>query len=220
MSFKTYPRGFWAVFEGIDGCGKSSQLVRVRNLLAAEQTKGIEMTKEPNKERYWGKRIYEDLSKIDGVHARDRFEFQRWFTMDCAENVPQVMSLLEEGKMVLQDRSHFVSNVYGSRHMQEARDYIGKARSILGGDFMWPHLILIFDVSPEIAIERLKKAGRKLDNFEKKLEFLAHVRQMYQLFAEEFLNCVLIDASGPEEEVFVGVRKILNENIGKQKGEL
>lgn len=215
-NFPVYHKGFYIVFEGVDGCGKSTQLFRLSNWLKAYKSVMPVETKEPDKSSVWGRKIYADLNdkNPDSMHAKDRFEFQRWYAMDLARDMAEItLPALENSKVVLKDRSHIVSCVYGSKHAQDVRDYIKKARMHLGKDFFWPDLILIFDVSPEIATERSKKKGRELDNFEKRIEFLAHVRQMYQLFADEYLNTFLMDASRSEEKIFEEVRQIVSAKI-------
>lgn len=215
--FPIHPKGFFVVFGGIDGCGKTSQLRRAENWYRAyvdskPSNSSIIITKEPDKDNYWGKKIYDDLKNPQGVHSIDPFEFQRWFRMNCAETMSKNHGFLDEAKTVLQDRSHFTCCVYGAKHMAEVREYTKLARIGLGPDFIWPDIIFIFDLDPDLALARLKAGGRDLDNFEKKLEFLIHIRLMYQLFAEEYPNCVLIDANRLQEDIFAkpgGVKDLI-----------
>lgn len=219
-NFPIHKKGFYIVFEGIDGCGKSSQLERLKNRMLLKNLQPV-VTKEPDKNSVWGRKIYKDLNDkstdsmhSNSMHSKDRFEFQRWYGMDLARNMAEVtLPVLERSGIVLKDRSHIVSCVYGSRHAQDVRDYVKKARVFLGRDFFWPDLILIFDINPETAIERLRKKGRELDDFEEAKEFLDHIRQMYLLFADEYPNVFLVDALKNEEEVFDEVRQIFSFKI-------
>ena len=224
MEFKNHPNGFFAVFEGIDGCGKSSQLNRAqlwyKAHLEKELGRQIVTTKEPDKDNYWGKKIYEDLVNPSGVHKTDRFEFQRWYGLNCAEIMSKNCTHLSEGKIIFQDRTHLVSCVYGSNNFSEVLEYNRIARNMLRKDFIWPDVIFIFDLDTEIALERLRKKGRVLDGFEERKEFLAHVRNLYQLYFREYPNCVIIGAARAEEEIFVKVREELCTRLFKKIGDL
>lgn len=207
-NFPVYHKGFYVVFEGIDGCGKSTQLSRLKNWLEAYKSETPVGTKEPDKNSVWGRKIYTDLNDKtpSSMHAKDCFEFQRWYAMDLARDMAEItLPALENSKIVLKDRSHIVSCVYGSKHAQDVREYIKKARIHLGKDFFWPDIIFIFDVSAELSLQRLRVKGREFDDFEKK-EILTHIRQMYKLYAQEYPGCILIDAARSMDNVFFDVK--------------
>ncbi|MDP2933968.1 MAG: hypothetical protein Q8N81_07645, partial [bacterium] len=79
---------------------------------------------------------------------------------------------------------------------------------IMGEDFIWPDAVLIFDVSIETAIKRLKEKGRVLDGHEK-VAVLEQVRRNYMFFAKTYANCHLIDGEGPPEQILEEVKGII-----------
>lgn len=219
MDFKTFPTGLYIVFEGGDGTGKSAQLNRAWNWLRSIQVQTV-ATKEPDKNGYWGNKIYSDLSdkSSESAHAKNPIEFQRWYGIDCAENMSKiVIPELKLGITILKDRSHIFSCIYGSMNVGIFNFFQERARLMIGEDFFWPDAILIFDVNPEVARERLIKKGRFLDDFEEKRELVVRVREMYQWIARNFPNCFLIDASDSEEQIFLKVKAVIFQKLQEKK---
>lgn len=213
-----YPGIFFA-FEGPDGCGKTKQLEKaaswIKSLWTIRDLKIKKMpcrfnvveTKEPGKDRLYGKKIYADLNTPGGLHETQPLGFQEWYACDSKEHMKTiVVPALEAGSVVLTDRFR-LSLVYGARNATEIESLLQMNRMILAEHFIWPDATFIFDVSVENAIERLMKKGRKLDGHEteKKLE---QVRQNYVFFALT-RNCHLIDANRPPEAIFDVVKKII-----------
>ena len=69
-------------------------------------------------------------------------------------------------------------------------------------------IYIILDVPVEVSRERLKKAGRDLNEEYHTVEDLTKYRNRFLRIANE-IDCVLIDASGSPEEVFEEAIKIL-----------
>lgn len=224
LGFKTHPRGFYIVFEGIDGCGKSSQLSRANIWYLAYVSKKdnpIVLTKEPDKNGKWGKKIYTDLfdQGATSIHARYPFGFQDLYARDFAENMEGLtIPALINSKIVLKDRSHVVSCVYGSRDMVDVDRHIQRVAVIVGDDnFIWPDIIFIFDIAPDLALDRLRRSGKKIDDFEGRIDYLGEVRERYKLYAQTYPNCFLIDGSKTPEEVFIEVRGRFHKDLIRKR---
>jgi len=213
--------GAFIVFEGMDGCGKTtifemlSRLLRhdpryraqgsmglSENLIVTSTTKPIEIveTKEPGKDRIWGGRIYEELPKPVGVHTLDPFGFQKWYALDSAENLETVIVPgLRLGKVVISDRFR-PSMVYGAQSFKDIQGLMHMTEIIIGRHFIWPDLILIFDVPLGVAAKRLAKKGRPIDQYEQG-PVLERVRRNYRFFADNYPNCHVIYAARSPEEI-------------------
>jgi dTMP kinase len=199
-------KGKFIVFEGIDGCGKSTQLKRTFAWLSFLK-KPVFKTKEPNKNGFWGSRIYEELKNPDGIHKKDPFGFQTWYACDSKQNMRnEVIPRLQSGCYVLSDRFR-PSMCYGASNSEEIPTLMEMNQRIMGEHFIWPDLILFFDVYVDIAFARLEKKGDKKDAFERKAN-LAKVAERYKDFFEFFgKNFIRIDGNSEEERVFVAVKK-------------
>jgi len=60
---------------------------------------------------------------------------------------------------------------------------------------IWPDAIFIIDVTPEVAIKRLKENGRDMDGHENR-EVLDRTRGHYMTFFRAYPNCIVIPDSG------------------------
>ena len=173
-------KGLFITFEGIDGCGKTTQLENVRKLL---EENGIECvtTREPGALKL-GSQIREILLHYDGVVADNCEIFL--FLADRSQHVETfIKPMLTEGKVVLCDR-----------HTDSTIAYQGYGR---GGDVqkltelnkiatngLVPDLTLLFDVSVETGHER---AGKDLDRLELAgKEFFERTRQGYLTLSRQY----------------------------------
>lgn len=217
-----YPAPFFA-FEGIDFCGKSTQIVRANNYLGAKTSNkvNIVLTKEPTRGEY-GLRIRQILADKDLFAATPNLELQKLFAKDSQEHCKNVIiPALKRSEIVLTDRFRHSACVYGAKKwcISEIRTLMEMNKECLGDFFVWPDCSFIFDLSPEVAlyrgIERAKKTGQKLDEMEK-METLSRVRGNFYLFAGEYPNCHIINADRTEEDIFVDVRSLLEETMRKK----
>ncbi|GEM_PF-6925962 len=213
-------------FEGIDSSGKSEQFKRWKNVLNAyhyAQFQKTFFTKEPNIEHPSGGEIYELLLgkhptlKISDLHP---FEMQsRYFRNRIWHYRARVIPYLAKEFNVISDRG-VASLCFGASSPSEFRPLIGiEEQAFLGAEvpFIWPDAILIFDVPAEVARIRLQAQGKKLDAFEKDLEFQIRVRDNYLAFAKQYPNCHVIDSSGQPEEVFIRTKEVLTPILGLAK---
>lgn len=201
-------------FEGIDGSGKSEQLVRTRNYLNASGLKPI-FTKEPT-DQPSGQIIYQILKnqhphlKLTHMHP---YDFQKLYFCDRVWHYKdKIIPSISGGLHVISDRGP-VSCVFGAKSKNDFQALIELEKDIfkeLGAVFYWPDANLIFDVPVDVAMERLLNKNKELDQFETEKK-LTEVRQNYLDFAQIYPNCHVIDATGGEQNVFVQTRAILNQ---------
>jgi dTMP kinase len=145
--------------EGLDGCGKSTQQERIAgSLRAAGYT--VVVTREPT-DGPWGRRI-RDMAR--GGEAVAPEEELRWFVEDRAEHVSKAIEpALRNDSIVLTDRYTLSSVAYQGARGLDWRGILeqGEAR------FPVPDLVLLFDVTPEIGLERVAlRGGPREDVFE------------------------------------------------------
>ncbi len=197
------------VFEGIDGSGKSSQYELLKKLLASRYPKlSAVYPKEPDKNRPIGNEIYRILNNQHPAYqlAKMRpYHMQAFYIEDRMFNYREnIIPALQQGQYVIQDRGVASSFCYGAKNPDEFYDFMGLHDRVFSAaqvPFIWPDLILIFDIPAEVALKRMTKTGKIKDGFEQKKK-LRLVRRNYLAFAKKYSNCVVVNGIFPETEVF------------------
>lgn len=202
-------KGLFITFEGIDGCGKTTQLENVRKLL---EENGIECvtTREPGALKL-GSQIREILLHYDGVVADNCEMFL--FLADRSQHVETfIKPMLEEGKVVLCDR-HTDSTIayqgYGRGGDVEKLTELNK----IATNGLVPDLTFLFDVSVETGHER---AGKDLDRLELAgKEFFECTRQGYLTLAKQHPERIkVINAEKSKESVYNDVKSLIMDIAG------
>ena len=197
-------KGLFITFEGIDGCGKTTQLENVKKLL---EENGIECvtTREPGALKL-GSQIREILLHYDGEVADNCEMFL--FLADRSQHVETfIKPMLEEGKVVLCDR-HTDSTIayqgYGRGGDVERLTELNK----IATNGLVPDMTLLFDVSVETGHER---AGKNLDRLELAgKEFFERTRQGYLTLAKQYPERIkVINAENSKESVYNDVKSLI-----------
>src|SRR3989344_1877843 len=204
-----YP-GKYIAFEGMDGCGKTTQCARAFQYLSAQLSvttgEKVIKVKEPNKEVFGGELIYSLLFKEGPIGFSDMSSTMRqihYFWNRMVHMTEIVIPALEKGINVLTDRCHAsvcldVHQTGDLERLLAIQDYYFQTVGVL---LIRPDLTIIYDLKPEIALERLEKKGRR-DFFEQPGKLL-QTKMAYLEFAEKFSDfCQVIDASQDEDVVF------------------
>jgi dTMP kinase len=197
-------RGFFLTLEGVDGCGKTTQLV---TLIARLETAGHTPVRvqEPG-----GTRIGLDIRKIlldkANTDLDPTAELLLYFA-SRAQNIAEVIRpALAEGKVVIADRFTDATMAYQGYGRAMGADVIRAVESIACGTLR-PDLTLWLDIDPEVSVARALKRRPIAATDETRMEqegqeFYDRVRLGYQeIAAAEPDRVVRIDASGTIEEV-------------------
>ena len=197
-------RGKLITFEGIDGCGKSTQL-RLLERYLTERGVAVVSTREPGGTEL-GRKIRSAL--LDGAKGSvEPLAELLLYAADRAQHVRQVvMPALEAGKAVLSDRFYDATTVYQGY----ARGFDLKLVSDLNqlaACGIKPDLTLVFDIEVEVGLGRTHQRGddaRAPDRLDSEpLEFHKRVRQAYlEIASREPERFRIIPAAGPVEETF------------------
>ncbi len=201
-------KGLFITFEGVDGCGKSTQMELLQEHLT---TKGYDvvLTREPGGKGL-GEKIREILLNYDGK-VSDKCE-SFLFLADRAQNIDIIVKpAIETGKIVLCDR-HTDSTVayqgYGRGLDLEQINHLNKLAT--GG--LKPDLTFVFDIDTETS---MKRVGQNKDRMESAgNEFQKKVREGYlELAKKEPQRIKVIDASKSIDEIHNTVIDILAKYI-------
>lgn len=184
------PRGVLLAFEGIDGSGKSTQakmFVEWAKSIGLDVVSSREPTDGP-----WGKKIREArftarMSPEDELAA---------FIADRKEHVETLINpALERGALVVIDRYYYSTVAYqGARGLDPAM-LLQKNRAFAPV----PDLVVLVDVDPKAALERIASRGQGTDLFEN-LPALTRVRELFLSLVDA--HVALIDGARPPEVVF------------------
>lgn len=200
--------GWFVVFEGGEGAGKSTQVGR---LAAGLRDQGYEVvdTREPGATPL-GRRI-RDLV----LHTTDDAPSARaealLYAADRAHHVSTVIRpALARGAVVVSDR-----------YVDSSRAYQGAGRALPPDDVDWlsqwataglkPDLVVLLDVDPAVGLRRVDDRG-DADRLEgESVAFHARVRQAFlDLAAREPRRYLVLDAARPADDVAAAVRARLD----------
>ncbi len=184
-------RGKLIVFEGLDGCGKSTQLRRAAAVLRARGFDVVE-TKEPT-DGVWGRKIRRMAQTEEGVGPETELE---WFFEDRREHMREVVEpALAAGRIVLSDRSYVSTVAYqGARGLDPA-----KILRESEAEFVHPDRILLFEIPANTGLDRVRSRGGTSEPVFENLCFLEKVEAIFESL--EITGLVRIDGSRNEDEI-------------------
>ncbi len=193
-------RGKFINIEGLDGCGKSTNVKLLANWLLSIGRKVI-ITNEPT-DGPIGKVIKKVLMgklKIP-VEAEALL-----FASDRLHHIVDVINpALQSGKIVLNERYTPSSLAY-----QSARGLSIGWIKIINRHALKPNLNVLIDVLPGISFGRISRS-RKLDEFERDFQLQKKVRQNYLQIAEQ-TRMMIVNGSLPMAEVQVEIRNLVKD---------
>ena len=178
--------GQYFAFEGIDGSGKSTQA----DLLAdyfQKQGKKVVRTKEPT-DGFIGKLIRKVLNKELTVPA---ISLQYLFCADRAVHLQEVViPALQEGKVVIADRSLWSAVAYGVVDQgipEDEKEHLLVSQNVMSmyGGFLVPDKTFLLDIPYEEAKERIDERGEEVSIYDKS-EKLKKIREEYLFLSEKF----------------------------------
>jgi len=176
-------------FEGIDGCGKSTQLSRFETTLKKQGISFV-VTSEPGGTRI-GQAIRKILLDIDNVDIAPLTELFL-YEADRAQHISEIIKpALDAGKWVICDRYFDATTVYQSIVLEQHEKLVEQLNyeATLG---LEPDITFLLDCPVEVGFERIEKrdkADKKIDRFEKKtIDFHIKVRYGYLALANKHKN--------------------------------
>ena len=197
-------------FEGIDGCGKTTQIKNLVEFLNEKKVSYV-ATREPG-----GTEDTELIRRLilrDGSKLDETSQMMLFFAARRENTLKVIKPNLRKGNVVISDRyydSSYVYQVYASG-MNET--YFNELKKI--SEVVEPDLTFIFDIDPSITMERITDDGR----YEKKgLDFYEGARQGYKQVSNKFPDrCIMVNAERSMEDIRSDVLRIVHEELRKKK---
>jgi len=192
-------KGTFIAFEGIDGCGKTTQLALLAERVK-ETGRRCYTTAEPSEgpvgnmiRQILKGRIKADKKVIAALFAADRLDH-------LTNEVDGILKKLDDGITVLTDRYNFSSYAY--QGVDAPLDWViglnKESRKLLK-----PTATIFIDVDPDVALERISRNRFHTELFEKK-SMLIKVRELFmeafELLKEEE-TVIIIDGNQSPEKI-------------------
>lgn len=202
-------RGFLITFEGVEGSGKTTQMLRLARVLRRGGHR-VERTREPDGVALGAavRRLFER----PGLAPAPLGEVFLFMAARHQHVTEKLGPWLARGRLVLCDRYTDATIAYQGYGRGVDVDLI-RELNVHATSGLLPDLTLLFDLPPEEGFRRIGR--RRLDHFEReKLAFHRRVRRGYlEIHRAEPKRVRLIRASRPAEEVAREVDAVVEEYL-------
>ncbi len=201
--------GKFIVLEGIDGCGKGTQMKLLSEFLI-KKGRVMEKKKYPEYGQPIGDLIHDflyrrvDLNPITQIllYVADHFK-DKEYIQDCVKN----------GKILLADRYYTSTLVYQSLKGVPLEKIVKLGELF---EMPKPDLSILVRISPETSLERKsKEKPGNLDRHEEDLQFQKSLAETYDKIVKENIFCPweTVDGEGSVEEVFNQMVSLLDKKL-------
>lgn len=203
-------KGKFYVFEGIDGCGKTTQAALLKDKLERTGHRAV-ITKEPTN-RPIGLLIRKIMS---GETSVDKRAIVHLFAADRIDHItaPEtgLLALLNNGTDVISDR--YVYSSYAYQSIDSGTDTVSKANRT-AEHLIVPDAVIYIDIPPEAAMERIETARENTEIYEN-IQRLTKVRENYlNVFRQlkDQVNIYMYDGTKSAETISDEIWKALSED--------
>jgi dTMP kinase len=208
-------RGIFITFEGLDGCGKTTQLARLAENLKAP---GLELvaTREPGGSAI-GERIRAILLDSKTAGLSSYAELALMFA-DRAQHVEEVIQpALKMGKIVLCDRYTDSTEAYQGHGRRLGSELVLNLHRELCRD-LWPDLTLLLETDPAAAVNRARSRNKTTSPEEGRFEaedagFFRRVQKGFETIARRERTRVVRIAPGTIQSVEAAIAKVVDKRF-------
>jgi dTMP kinase len=194
-------KGFFLIFEGEEGTGKSTVARWLKEELKKENCT-VYLTREPGGN---GSPVAETIRNIILDKSNNVLPLTEayLFAASRAQHVEEIiLPHLENNEIVICDRFVYSSYAYQGGGRNLGIDRI-KTINSFAIEKVKPDLVLLFDLDPKIGLQRKRQNRQDFDRLDNEdLEFHYRVRNAYLKLAQEEPELIkIIDVNKPLEEV-------------------
>ena len=212
-------KGKFIVLEGIDGCGKTTQINELSKWLPKsgliKNNATLIKTREPGGS-VLGREIREMILNNNKTNSPSFLTELLLYSADRAEHISKVISpALKNGNWIISDRFSGSTLAYQGYGREINIDIIKQLENIVCHNIR-PDLTFFLDLSPEESI--LRRKNKVADRIESEgLEFLKKVNHGFKLIALEN-DWEIIKASEDLHSISLQIRKTLMNKFTLKKG--
>ena len=196
-------QGKFVSFEGIEGCGKTTQIALLSEYLKKRNIPHT-ITREPG-----GTAVGEGIRKIllnsETIHLTTASELLLFYASRSQNIQEKIKPALERGEMVICDRYYHASMAYQGFGRGIPLDFIQKLTDLVCQPYR-PDMTFLLDIEPEVGLARARARNHARTENEGRFEaedlaFYNKVRDGYLELASEDERIQLIYADRPIEAV-------------------
>lgn len=184
----TSNKGLFISFEGVDGCGKTTQVKLLRDKLLSENDR-VELVREPG-----GIKISEDIRKIllspNNLSMNYQTEALLMIASRAQLTFELIVPLINKGNIVIADRFSDSTLAYQGGGRKLDINILKKINNFATKNLV-PDLTFLIDISPDDAVKRAGMSSP--DRIEGAgIDFQNEVRNTYLDLAKEFSNRFIV----------------------------
>lgn len=205
-------RGLFFTFEGIDGCGKSTQVNETVQWLES-QGLPVTVTREPG-----GTVISEKIRQIliSEEHGEmvNECELLLYLAARAQHVREKIYPLLQKGNIVICDRFQEATFAYQGFGRNIELDFLKQMNSFATGGLI-PDLSFVIDLDVELSFKRIERMKRKKDRIELGgKEFFGKIREGYRKLAlMDPQRIKVLDGKLPISELTGHIREEIEKNM-------
>lgn len=197
-------RGKFITFEGIEGCGKTTQIELFAGYLR-EKGHEVIVTREPGGTDI-GDQIREVLLNPHNVAIAPTTELLLYGAARAQHVEEKIRPAMKAGKIVLSDRYADATTAYQGAARNLPKEILKKLHEVATGDLV-PDITFLLDLPAELSLKRARdrniERGHE-DRFEnEEMEFHKKVRKGYlEIAKREPGRVIVVDGSGDVDATF------------------
>jgi dTMP kinase len=205
------PPGQFVSFEGIEGCGKTTQIGILSEFLKSRSISHT-ITREPG-----GTLVGDGIRKIllhsETIHLTAAAELLLFYASRSQNIAEKITPALERGDMVICDRFYHASMAYQGYGRGIPLDLIEKLTELVCGRFR-PDVTILLDIEPATGLARARARNHSRVEDESRFEmegsdFYTRVRNGYLELAARDARIRVINADARVESVHREILKVL-----------
>jgi dTMP kinase len=202
-------KGIFITFEGLDGCGKSTQ---VRNTATFLRSKGCNVLeiRDPGSTTI-GEAARAILLNREYTEMAPMTELLL-FAVARSQLVSEIIKpALEKNMIVLSDRFYDSTTAYQGYGRKLDLNQVRQLNRI-GAHGLVPDITFIFDIDPDMSVERMKQAGKSPDRMENEHNhFRERVRDGFlSIGRDEPDRCIILDGCESPDRISMTIQTILS----------
>jgi len=205
-------RGRFVSFEGIEGCGKTTQIAVLSKLLT-ERGVAHSVTREPGGTAV-GEGIRRILLNSETIHLTPAAELLLFYASRSQNILEKIEPALAQGEFVICDRFYHASMAYQGYGRGISVDFIDRLTDLVCGTCR-PDVTILLDIDPESGLRRARARNSNSAIDEGRFEaedvvFFTRIRDGYlELARREPERVRVIDARRTIEDVHSDILKAL-----------